>query len=471
MQIIQFKENQKEIWNKFIAENSSESFLQAWKWGEFNRTLGRKVWRIGIIESDLLNNKEAGNIKYDLLAAALIIKYDLPFGWSYLYCPRGPVINKLKAQSSKLKVLDFLFNEIKKNVKKEGAMFLRVDPPIKLNQESEIRNQEDYIISPQSSVERLRRGVNFFKLRNTILLSSRMKPQRRERSKNIANAIDFTFRSLSRYRSFGMTKKRSIYSVIQSNFKKSPNEIQPKNTLILDLTKSEEELLKKMKQKTRYNIRLAEKKGVRIRNYELRITNHEYFRKKFEKFWELVKETSRRDKFAPHDKNYYWKMLKNLSGEKDGIRNGIPRHWMSEKASKNFNLQAKLYLAEYKNRIITANIVLSFGDFCVYLHGASSNKYRNVMAPYLLQWRQILDAKKTGCKSYDFWGIDSLKSQIPNPKSQINSKFNDWSGITRFKKGFGGQERNYIGTYDLVFDWKKYYAYKFFRKIKHCDLW
>ena len=163
MQAIQFKENQKEIWNKFVAENNSESFLQAWEWGEFQKNIGRKIFRVGVVE----NSK--------LLIVALIVKYNLLFGWSYLYCPRGPVINELR-------ISDLLFGEIKKIAKKEGSLFLKIDPPVEINQE-------------------------YF-----------------------------------------------------SNFKKSSSEIQPQNTLILDITKSEEELLKEMKQKTRYNIRLAKKK-------------------------------------------------------------------------------------------------------------------------------------------------------------------------------------------------------------------
>jgi lipid II:glycine glycyltransferase (peptidoglycan interpeptide bridge formation enzyme) len=421
MQIIQFKENQKEIWNRFIAENNSESFLQVWEWGEFQKSLGRKMWRIGVIEDDLFsedktsklqitNYKSQINSKFKhtpsasqptplkrgitnskLLAVALIIKYNLPFGKNYFYCPRGPVINEsrinLEHSGQESRILDLLFDEIKKIAKKEKTMFLRIDPPIKTDQESGIMNYECF-----------------------------------------------------------------------SNLKKSPNEIQPKNTLILDLTKSEGELLKEMKQKTRYNIRLAGKKELRITSLaywqagqELRMDNKKVFKEKFEEFWKLTKETSRRDKFSSHNKNYYWKMLESLSecdineGEQTFVR-----------------LQARLYLAEYNNKIIAANIVLFFGDVAVYLHGASSNEHRNLMAPYLLQWRQILDAKKAGCKRYDFWGVSATKATLAN----VNFVSDTWGGITRFKKGFGGGEKNNIGAYDLVFDNIGYAIYRFMRKIK-----
>ncbi len=405
MQIVQFKENQKEIWNKFITENDSGSFLQAWEWGEFQKNVGRKILRVGVINNDFReNNKETTSIKYrvssdNLLAAALVIKYDLPFKQSYLYCPRGPVISQkfIKSKVQRSDIVDFLIEKIKKIGREEKTMFLKIDPPIEMNQ---------------------KQGVP---------------PP--------------------------LGKARWD---ISKNFKKSSNEIQPRNTLILDLTKSEEELLKKMKPKTRYNIRLAERKGVKIINTEYRIPNTECFNN----FWKLVEETSRRDKFASHNKNYYWKMLESLSKKHSSGNPPDPLFQRRNFQEKNnlCYLQAKLYLAEYKNKTIAANIVLSFGDFCVYLHGASSSEHRNVMAPYLLQWRQILDAKKTGCKSYDFWGIEESQKSV---KSKVHKVKNSWSGITRFKKGFDREEKNYIGAYDLIFNWKKYYAYKVFRKIRN----
>ena len=403
MRIIRFEENQKEIWNEFITENGSESFLQAWEWGNFNRALGRKVWRIGVVE-DFKHTPSASQstplkrginkINSKLIAVALILKNDLPFGRSYFYCPRGPVISQksIKSKAHKVKSLDFLFSEIKKIAKRERSLFLKIDPPMPL----------------------------------TPALS------RGERE----HASPF---------------KKGAGGI----FKKSLSEVQPRDTLILDLTKSEEELLKDMKQKTRYNIRLAGKKELRITNYELRTDDKENFKEKFENFWELVKETSRRDKFASHGRDYYWKMLENLDGEH------TPSASQSTPLKRGINcLQAKLYLAEYKNKIIAANIVLHFGDLAVYLHGASSSEYRNIMAPYLLQWRQIMDAKKMGCEKYDFWGVSS-DAECPRRGRSVS-----WGGITKFKKGFGGFEKNYIGAYDLIFNSIECTIYKSIKSIK-----
>ncbi len=427
MQVIRIKENQKEIWNEFITENCSESFLQAWEWGEFQKSLGRKVWRIGVIDGFAHTpsatqptplKRGINKTSSKLIAVALIVKHDLPFGRSYFYCPRGPVISlkSIKPKVHKVKSLDFLFSEIKKIAKREKSLFLKIDPPIGVNQE----------------------------LRTPPF-------------KKGAGGI----------------------------FKKSLSEVQPRDTLILDLTKSEEELLKDMKQKTRYNIRLAGKKELRITNYELRTDDKENFKEKFENFWELVKETSRRDKFVSHVRDYYWKMLENLAGaglqpvpnvfrigekenetskRKELVTSQFPHTQVQDDKYQvqrdKQNLRAKLYLAEYDNKIIAANIVLHFGDLAVYLHGASSSEYRNIMAPYLLQWRQIMDAKKIGCEKYDFWGVSS-GTECPRRGHSVS-----WGGITKFKKGFGGFEKNYIGAYDLIFNSIEYTIYRFMKSIK-----
>lgn len=198
---------------------------------------------------------------------------------------------------------------------------------------------------------------------------------------------------------------------------KSPKEIQTKETLILDITNSEDEILGQMKQKTRYNIGLAQRKGVEV-FFEEGLTEN------FEKFWRLARRTSERDKFRTHPKEYYKKMLQSC---------GLSR----------------LFLAKYKSKIIAANIVIFFGLRATYLHGASSDGYRNVMAPYLLQWGAIREAKKLGMTEYDFWGIGKK-----------------WPGFTRFKKGFGGKEVEYIGAYDIIYKpfWRK--LYNLYHKIK-----
>lgn len=198
--------------------------------------------------------------------------------------------------------------------------------------------------------------------------------------------------------------------------------IQPEKTLFLNLSQDEEELLGAMHQKTRYNMRLAGKKGVEVRRGG---------EKDFEDWWKIMEETGGRDKFKIHDKGHY----KNM---------------MDFKEKKEGDFKIDLYLAYYKDKIIAGNIVSFFGDTVTYVHGASSYKHRKLMAPYLLQWYSIKKAKADGYKYYDFYGIDEEK----------------WPGITRFKKGFGGNETKYPGTYDLILNKGWYNVYKFLRKIR-----
>ena len=186
--------------------------------------------------------------------------------------------------------------------------------------------------------------------------------------------------------------------------------IQPSRTIVLDLSLSEEELLRNMHQKTRYNIRLASRKGVKVR---------EAGKEEFNRFWELMESTSRRDGFRLHEKEHYRKMLEVTP---DVFR---------------------LFVAEYQGRIVAANMVSFFGDTVTYVHGASDHEYRQVMASYALQWEVMSQVKSKGYHYYDLYGVDEEK----------------WPGVTRFKKGFGGKEVEFPGTYDIVFSgfWYKFY--------------
>ncbi len=194
-------------------------------------------------------------------------------------------------------------------------------------------------------------------------------------------------------------------------------DIQPKKTLILDISKEKEDILKNMHQKTRYNIRLAERKGVEVSELKDLELNE---------FWKIIEETSKRDGFRSHPREYYEKMF-------------------------NFNKDfLKFYVARYEGKIISCLIAVFSGNMATYTHGASSNNNRNVMAPYLLQWHAICKSKEKGYKYYDFHGIDEEK----------------WPGVTRFKKGFNGSEMSYSGTFDLVFDKSWYFLYKFVRWVR-----
>lgn len=222
----------------------------------------------------------------------------------------------------------------------------------------------------------------------------------------------------------------------RAKIKKSSVDIQPKEILVLDISKSEEELLAQMKQKTRYNIRLSQKRGVCVsHNME-----HEIWSKKYmEEFLRLIRITSQRDKITLHPENYYRQMFKTIPPE-----------------------ILKLYVAEYGGKIIAANIISFFKKTATYMHGASDNVHRDVMAPYLLQWQAIQDAKKAGCERYDFGGVKIWKME------QGTWSKKNWEGITRFKVGFAPETKSieFPGCQDIVLNPKKYFLYIFLQKAK-----
>lgn len=195
--------------------------------------------------------------------------------------------------------------------------------------------------------------------------------------------------------------------LLQRNWNYSTSQIQFENTVWIDLTQSEEQILSKMKQKTRYNIRLSEKKGVKIRV----ATKNEY-----EKVYQLYAETSIRDNFVIRSQDYYLHLWKTFS-------------------EKNI---CEVLIAEYEGSIIAGLILYYFGDKAYYVYGMSANVHRNLMATYLLQWKAIVNAKQRGKKIYDLWGAPTnLKESDPM-----------W-GVYKFKLGLGGELIKTVGAWDF----------------------
>ena len=218
--------------------------------------------------------------------------------------------------------------------------------------------------------------------------------------------------------------------------------VQPSTTLIIDLSKTEEELLAAMKQKTRYNIRTAMRHGVtvrRITNDELRIT---------EEFLDVLKETAERDGFRTHAREYYKKLLQNnRHAELVSASPEIPKpaYRQGRQVRDDGSLSIELFCAFHNNQLLAGAIVVFFGQWAYYLHGASSSEHRDLMAPYLLHWEIMRQAKRRGCTKYDLWGAGE-----------------EWPGVSKFKTGFAPATpfTHYPGTFDVVFKPMKYWAYR-----------
>ncbi|MEA3453091.1 MAG: peptidoglycan bridge formation glycyltransferase FemA/FemB family protein [Patescibacteria group bacterium] len=318
MKVIFPDNNQK--WNKFLFENKG-SFLQSFEWGEFQKSLGKKVWR--------LEAREGGEI----FAQAQVIKEDFSFGKSHFYIPFGPCF---KREDS----LEVIFKEIQELAKKENSVFLRIE--------------------------------SFAKI--TI-------------------------------------PKEFLFKTVETR-------IQPQKTLLLNLEESEEEIFENFSSGTRYNIRLSEKKDVKIRFED------EYI----PEFYKLIKKTSIRHSFTPFDE----------------------KHYISLFNVKNNDFKVKMCIAEHQGKIIGTYILVLFNKIAFSLHGATNRDYRALKVSNLLQWEKIKLAKRMGCEKFDFWGIDKEK----------------WPGLTAFKQGFNGQELQYPATNEIIFQKFWYKLYCFLKRLK-----
>lgn len=194
---------------------------------------------------------------------------------------------------------------------------------------------------------------------------------------------------------------------------------QPQQTLVLDLTQTPEALLVAMHPKTRYNIRLAEKKFL--------TTSWE---KNAAQFCALMHETSQRDGFGAHPDEYYEHMLANPQTEQLTVL--------------------------WQDQPIASAIFIACGARYTYLHGASSNARRDLMAPYLVQWTAITRAQMRGFKEYDFWGIA--------PDGIANHPL---AGVTRFKLGFGGTKQSFGETREIPIRPWLYWCFNLLKKIKN----
>lgn len=191
--------------------------------------------------------------------------------------------------------------------------------------------------------------------------------------------------------------------------------LNPASTILLDLEPSAEDLLAAMHEKTRYNIRVSERYGVNVR---IGRTDAD-----LAAFLDLMDETARRDGFVQHARDYLAATYRALDASR----------------------MARLRFAEIDGRLLAANLEIAYGDTVTYLYGASSSEHRNVMAPYALHWQAIREAKLTGRRFYDFWGV--------NPVSRASFYYKpSWEGISRFKRGWGGKQIDLVGTWDLPFN-------------------
>ncbi|MCX6779098.1 MAG: peptidoglycan bridge formation glycyltransferase FemA/FemB family protein, partial [Candidatus Magasanikbacteria bacterium] len=266
-----------------MAGQTHAQFLQSFEWGEFQKSFGRRVWRIGGFKND------------KQVLAAQIVEHYLGLGYAYLYIPRGPIMH-----DSTSEVISKLSKFIEQKIGHYGTIFLKIE-----GQNKEIGEKNIKLVRTKS--------------------------------------------------------------------------VQPADTILLDLQKTEGDLLSKMHQKTRYNIRLAYKK-----NLDVKVVTKENFSEE----WSLLKATGQRDQISLHPPKYY-RLMDEVLGNQDGL------------------VYKKIFIFK-DSQPLAMGVFVGFGDTFNYVHGASSNKDREMMAPYLLQWEAIKYAKANGYKYYDFHGVNPV---------------------------------------------------------------
>ncbi len=238
-------------------------------------------------------------------------------------------------------------------------------------------------------------------------------------------------------------KRRAIFLRVEPDFEENSPEakelsqsmkgfvpafatVQPPRTIIIPLDGCEDELLARMNQKTRYNIRLSQKKDLTVEESTDASVFHQ-----------LMEQTGSRDAFGVHTEAYYRRCLECFSEGKKG----------------------RIILVSYNGRPLSALMLFIEGKRGYYLYGASSNEERNRMPNYLAQWTAIQVCREAGCSDYDLWGIPDEDEETL--EAQFMDRHDGLWQVYRFKRGFGGQVQRAMGSFDYVYDPILYRGVKF----------
>jgi peptidoglycan pentaglycine glycine transferase (the first glycine) len=382
------------FWNSLISNLPNPHFLQTYEWGQVKSKYGWSpvyaVWtenQFSVFSDQSPLTKNWLLSTEHCLAAALILKRQiLQNGFaarlSILYSPKGPLLDW-----SNEPLRNRVLNDLQSFAKKQGAIFLKMDPDIVLG--TGIPSTEEDIIDQQG---------------------------------------------------------QAVMSVLKRRgWAYSSDQIQFRNTVLLDLAPSEEEMLARMKQKTRYNIRLAEKKGV-----SLRVGTQE----DLPTLYRMYAETSVRDGFVIREEGYYQTVWRTFMTNAQS-----PVSTLQSSNSPIINYRevspwdplpfTEPLIAEVNHEPVAAIFVFYFASHAYYVYGMSRDVHREKMPSYLLQWEAMKRAKAKGCTVYDLWGAPEVFEESDSM----------W-GVYRFKEGLGGQVVRTLGAWDYAPSplWYKMYS-------------
>ncbi len=342
------------IWNEIISKLPDPHFLQTYEWGQVKAKYG---WQpIYLVWDEQGKMKEERNdlssFIFPVQAACLVLKRTAFRRFSIFYAPKGPVMDWTN-ESLRKRVLD----DLQSFAKKQGAIFLKLDPDVVLGR------------GVPASVD--------------------------EVTENSGQAV--------------------MSDLKHRGWVESSDQIQFRNTVMVDLSASEEDILMRMKQKTRYNVRLAEKKGVTVRAGSV---------DDLPMLYKMYAETSVRDGFVIRDEGYYMVVWKT---------------YMSNVGGQRSEPSAVPLIAEVDGEAVAAIFLFMFAGRGYYVYGMSRNAHREKMPTYLLQWAAMKHAKSHGCLTYDLWGA-------PDVFDESDSMW----GVYRFKEGLGGDVVRTLGAYDFA---------------------
>ena len=378
---------ERSVWNSIISALPNPHFLQTYEWGQVKARYGWKPlyalwdadgrWKV---ESDpnLLSTFHSP------IAAALILKRQiLRNGFaarlSIFYAPKGPLLDW-----SNEALMHRVLNDLQSFAKKEGAIFLKLDPDVVLG--TGLPNSDDDLVDG--------------------------------------------------------TGQTVMSELTERGWSYASDQIQFKNTVLIDLRSSEEELLARMKQKTRYNIRLAQKKNVLVK-----VGTSE----DFDMLYKMYAETSLRDGFVIRDEDYYKTVWTTFTANLQSPISSLSSPIIAEHPrGTNYQLPfSQPLIASVDSEPVAAIFVFYFAGRAYYVYGMSRETHREKMPAYLLQWEAIKRAKANGCEVYDLWGA-------PDVFDQSDSMW----GVYRFKEGFGGDVVRTLGAWDFAPNglWYKLYS-------------
>jgi lipid II:glycine glycyltransferase (peptidoglycan interpeptide bridge formation enzyme) len=360
-------------WNQIVASLPNSHFLQTEEWARVKSGYGwfpiYLIWtkdgKWKIDAGDLLSTFHS-----PIVAACLVLKRRIPIGGfgaklCVMYAPKGPLLD-WNDQPLRQRVLD----DLQAFARQHGSIFLKLDPDL-VTGIGIPGGENDHVSALGISVrdDLSRRGWRF-----------------------------------------------------------SDEQIQFRNTVLIDLAESEDQILARMKQKTRYNIRLAEKKGVTVRVG----TQND-----FAMLYKMYAETSVRDGFVIRAENYYQTVWKTF--ERSNVET-----FKRENVPSAFPL-----IAEVDGEPVAAIWLFAFADRAYYVYGMSREAHREKMPNYLLQWEAIKRAKSMGCSVYDLWGAPD-----------VFDGSDSMQGVFRFKEGLGGYVSRTLGAWDYVPNplWYKMYT-------------